>query len=337
MTAPQCSVRAIQRSKSFAGVLYDFLTSNGVTAEITAPSVEIDEHYLDRFDHIFIGVSPVLSLSSNYVYGALSTIAAAENLDPDRLTFFIDSPDPGAIRMNLLAVQKTPSTLFRRFYSGRKEYARAEEDRKIRKNIEGSLERLLSFSQRPTLYPSLPFSETRKFTALLDGTSLSSLIGVNLDFMYLEDVDLSVSSAETWSVDDDKSRWFDQIRGSLKKEYVLMKRYKGATDADVDAVISSSIGSIISPSKSGSAWWSYRYVQSLRRAVPIVTEWRDSSKLGSAWGVIAPSLEEMSEKDRHQIAVDQRNLYLSAAYAGKSTIKSTLESIGIDLHDNASI
>jgi hypothetical protein len=116
-----------------------------------------------------------------------------------------------------------------------------------------------------------------------------------------------------------------------------MKANKGSDDHDVENVISSSLGAIISPASNGHLWWSHRYVQTLNSGVPIATEWRKSSVLGPSWSILASSLEETPQDERLDIAEEQRNTYLNTLEDRYAVVKSLVERIGLDSHDNTSI
>lgn len=339
MTAPQCSPRLLQRSTSFAAAVKTALEGSGISVELCQPSIRLDKGYVKSFDKVVVGVSPVLSLSSNYVYGALSVLASVLEVDKNKLVLLADSPEPAAARLNISAVYKSRFSLFKPFYSARKEYAQVVENKSAISRIDKAIDFLSVTWDVPTLYPSFPFLGRDKAIDLFQHVSPSTLVGVDVDALYSNDKVQQPSAAQSdvWCVDTDKSPWFSQVRPSLKKSYVLMKQHRGSDDLDVDSVVSSSMGAIISPARSGHLWWSYRYNQALRSGVPIATEWRLSSVLGPSWAFIAPTLEETSLDERISIAEDQRKTYQSAIKDRKTVVRSLIESIGLNSYDNSSI
>jgi hypothetical protein len=103
-----------------------------------------------------------------------------------------------------------------------------------------------------------------------------------------------------------------------------MKSKRSADDNDVFDLISKSIGSLLSPSKDGLVWWSHRWVQSLNAATPIASEWRVTSKVGSAWSHLAAGIEEMSYIDMYELAVSQKEEFI-ASIPSRDTVKEKLE------------
>jgi hypothetical protein len=339
MTAPQCSPNLIQRSASFSGEVYSALSDTGVDVTIGAPSADMTAEYLTAFDKVIVGVSPILSLTANYAYGALSVISTLINTDPSRLVLAIDTTDPGSIRRNLTAVDRSFLSLFKPLYSARKEHSRIFEDKRALAKVEKAVEFLLYEWHTVTLYPSTPFAGSQEVESLLFGMARGNLRGVNLDAFRLREPRTTSSnlSHSTWCVDNDKTKWFKSVSSTMKNDYVLMKQNKGSSDIDVDMVMRSCIGAIISPGPSGAPWWSRRYSQAMQHGLPICTEWRYSSALGEEWAAIPASIEHMSAEDRRELADAQRSSYLSSVKDPENAIWHLLQTIGLDSHDNVSV
>ena len=339
MTAPQCSSRAMARSVTFAAAVKTAFEELNIDVEVARPAVDVDVDYLMSFDKIVVGVSPVLSLSSNYAYGALSILSLVLDVSPEKLILFVDSPDPSAVRSNALAVSKSPSSLFKPFHSARKDYSKARENEVISSRIEKAINFLSREWDVVTLYPDFPFFDRVDAEKTFCHVSQSKLVGFQCDALYVQNRQKKTGDIDSqiWCVDTDKTQWFRQTKASLKKDYVLMKANKGSDDHDVENVISSSLGAIISPASNGHLWWSHRYVQTLNSGVPIATEWRKSSVLGTSWSILASSLEETPQDERLDIAEEQRNAYLNTLEDRYAVVKSLVERIGLDSHDNTSI
>ena len=91
-SAPQASAEANERSLSFSKVLSIVLSQQGHTVVQQIPDVSWTLNDLDEYDCVLVGISPLTSLSANYVYGALSVIDVLR--DTGRLRLFFDAPDP---------------------------------------------------------------------------------------------------------------------------------------------------------------------------------------------------------------------------------------------------
>jgi len=339
MTAPQCSPNLIQRSASFSGEIHSVLSDAGVDVTIGAPSADMGYEHLTAFDKVIVGVSPILSLTANYAYGALSVISTLINTDPSRLVLAIDTTDPSSVRRNLTAVDKSFLSLFKPLYSARKERSRIFEDKKALAKVEKAVEFLLYEWYTVTLYPSTPFVETQEVENLLFGMARGNLRGVNLDAFRLREPRATSSSLSrsSWCVDNDKTKWFKSVSSTMKNDYVLMKQNKGSSDVDADMVMRSCIGAIISPGPSGAPWWSRRYSQAMQHQLPICTEWRYSLALGDAWAAIPATVEHMSVDERRDLAEAQRSAYLSSIKDPENAIWHLLQTIGLDSHDNVSV
>lgn len=341
MTAPQCSANLVAKSKSFAGVLNDALTAQEVAVDILPPSIEMSEKLISSYDRVLIGISPILSLSSNYSYGALSVLFNTLTYDSSRLVLFIDSPDPAAIRNSLKTVDRSFMSLFKPFYSARKEHSKTYQDRQVLSKIEKAVEYLLYDWSATTVYPSLPFVEERAVENILFDSMERRLVGVNADSMYINKKQVnhanSLSGNRTWCVDNSKSKWFTKLASGLKEEYVEMKPHKMSTDESVDSVMSTCFAAAISPSVSGVPWWTHRYAQAMNNNLPIATEWRYSSAIGNEWSLIPAGIEEMSHDELVDASAAQTESYVKAIGTRQEVIDKVVTSIGLGEHDKASL
>ena len=69
---------------------------------------------------------------------------------------------------------------------------------------------------------------------------------------------------------------------------------------------------MISPSRNEGTWWSYRYVQAINSLTPVFTDWQESQSIGPEWGLLAQTIESMSEEKRNLVAMAQRESYIAA-------------------------
>ena len=133
MTAQHYSPVVVERSASFTQALVALLRESGHAVHIAQPNTAWDSLYLQEYDYVLLGISAPMALSSNGVYGALSTISKMSN--SDKITFFVDSPEHWQIFANLKAITKNPESLFKSFYSRRSGYFSAKSSEQVRNAV----------------------------------------------------------------------------------------------------------------------------------------------------------------------------------------------------------
>lgn len=319
MSAPHMSTAANRRSLSFAGLVNKTLDSEHAIDWI-APSVSWTADFFSQYDSIFVGVSPITSLGASNAYGALHTIGLLY-ADP-RLRLFIDAPNPVQIIHSLNSVLASPDSLFKPFFKARKEYQEAQ-TMEASTLIQTAIYWLGNYRWPITTYPRLPWGQEDPALALPN--TAEWIIPLNLDAVLLEGATPSSREAvDRWVVDDDRSSWRDSVARTLDYPVISMKRNKFSTDQEIGEAMAGSTGVLLSPTKRGRTWWSYRYPQALSLGVPIVTEWRDSSVLGQSWSVLASQMEHMSEDTLMNLASEQRQAYLNGI-EGAAMAKNSLE------------
>ena len=84
------------------------------------------KEFLDQFDSVIVGISPLTSLSANYCYGGLHVVS--ELLDDKRLTLLVDSPQPGQIIASLKSITANPQAFTKDFYANRQGFQQAGKD-----------------------------------------------------------------------------------------------------------------------------------------------------------------------------------------------------------------
>jgi hypothetical protein len=306
MSAPQASPSANQKALSYAGAINKVLTESGHEVTWASPSVYMTAESLDKFDAVLVGVSPISSVGANRLYGALSVINALKN--SDKLTLFIDTPNPNQIEPSLKSVIFNPDNLTKSFFSYRKEYSNVVADKDLLGAVVGGAKYLYEEDWTTTLFPMLPWkSEIR-----IASNAKKNLVGLNLDSHLLTREPIVHDRRPKWVIDSLSTPWAKSTVASLSLPNSLMKWNKGWTDAQVLEQITRSVGAIISPDKRDGTYWSYRYVQAMSTNTPIVTDWKDSHTLGDAWNVLATSIDTMSQDKRDLIATAQREIYFAS-------------------------
>ena len=303
MSAPQASPSANQKALSFAGAINKVLTAGGHEVTWASPSVYMTAESLDKFDAVLVGVSPISSMGANRVYGALSVINTLK--DSDKLTLFIDTPNPSQIEPSLKSVISSPETLTKPFFSYRKEYSNVISDKDLLKSVLSGVEYLYTEEWVTTIFPMLPWKSDIRVST----NAKKNLVGLNLDSHLLTYEPIIHDRRPKWAVDSLSTTWAKSTIATLSLPNSLMKWNKGCTDTQVLEQISRSIGAIVSPDKRDGTYWSYRYVQAMSTNTPVVTDWKESQYLGDAWNVLADSIDTMSQDKRDLIATAQREIY----------------------------
>lgn len=322
MTASQTSEKLHQRTKTFAGMLKDTLSSFGHEVVFGNPSVSMTLNEVNQYDAVLVGVAPIGSMAANKVYGALSIIENAESLG--KLTLYVDSPSTSLIAPNLRSVISSPESLTKKFFSSRKEYNLVSSSKHISSALLSTVERLEKEDWCTTIYPKLPWKKEE--LVKLAPNAKKNLFGVSLDQFYLSHAPLSQGSRdEKWALEH-HNRWASKVVKTLSLPVSLMKSTKTTNDLVAERYISSSIGVILPPDDRDGTWWNYRYIQALNSGTPIFTEWQESQTIGSAWSVLPSNVDTMSPKNRELLATAQWESY-NNNLESKEQSKKTLESL----------
>lgn len=312
MTASHSSADANTKNLQFAQALNLALKYSGHEVDWIDPDIHWTAQDLDeRYDAVLVGISPIMGLPANRCYGALNTIG--QLYFSDKLTLFIDAPEPAQIGASLASVARGSSDLFKPFFSYRKFFKEAQNG-EPRKRIDSAVELLNTMAWPTTIYPMLPWEATPLEKGL--PANAGKPLGMNLDSFLLNHNAYALPDREKiWAIDSYRTKWAISTARGLVYPTTPMRPDKGKTDGDVQDLMLSSMGALISPQKSGSTWWSYRYIQAMNCGAPIATEWRESSRIGNSWAYLASGIESLSEVDRHDLAGTQRHEYVSAIHS----------------------
>lgn len=308
MSAPQASRKSNNRTLSFAGAIEKSLRAVGHDVVWETPSMEWTKDYLDQFDSVVVGVSPLTSLSANYCYGGLHVIG--ELLGDKKLTLLVDSPQPGQLEASLKTIFGSPEALTKDFYVNRRGFQQAN-DAVTRTRLLGTVEYLLNSTWPTTIYPSLPWHELDVIKAKFSDNASRSIVGVNVDAELISDVATSRERRLKWSADTLDSPWAKKVISTLIYPVSPMKWHKGWEDKLVEDQIGRSTGVLISPHKKDGTWWTYRYIQALNTATPVATLWTEAVSLDESWGNLAANIETLSQAERDTIANRQRESYVA--------------------------
>lgn len=326
MSAAQASRKANARTLSFAGVLEKSLSDTGHEVLWEIPSIEWTKEFLDQFDSVIVGISPLTSLSANYCYGGLHVIS--ELLDDERLTLLVDSPQPGQITASLKSIAANPQAFTKDFYANRKGFQQASQDA-VRTRLLATVERLLTATWPTTIYPSLPWQDSSAVSKQLLEPANQRLVGINLDAELLERTTNRIDRRLKWSADSLNSPWAQKVATGLVYPISLMKWNKGWTDDLVEEQIARSTGVLITPHKKDGTWWTYRYIQAMNTETPVASLWTETVKIGESWGTLAANIEALSQDGRNTIATKQREEYLSAIPSLSEARENLHKTLGI--------
>lgn len=318
MTASQASESTIDnRESGYAGSLRQALKILGHDVTIGHPLRGLPGDY-DEYSAVLVGIGPVTSMSANYLYGALGTIESLWK-DP-KLSLFIDAPNPAQIASGLASAMREPDRLFKPLFSKRKFYSSAFGP--DRERIERAITLLSNDLWPTTLYPNLPWNTGTPDNLLkLPEGALSSLIGMNLDpVMNLNMVGFESSRMSYWASNIKESPWILRTAKTMSYNWTPFRENKGTKDIDVQRKIGKATGSLFAPEKDGCLWWSSRIMDSLLLATPIATEWRESGSLSPSWGILPGIIEDMTDRERFDLAVAQHRDYLGALPSQSQTL-----------------
>jgi hypothetical protein len=309
MSSSHTSPKVHATSFGFFGALHSALTAVGGHEVTWGPAdMGLTKKDLDKFDFVFVGIAAPTSVSSNNAYGALNLINIL-NGSP-KLKFVVDSPQSWQIEQSLSSVLKQPDSLIKDFYSKRPGFQAAKS--KLGSLIE-ACSTLATAEWPTTIFPSLPWGVAESLEDNLPAGARGKVVPLNLDFLLISsDSSYSINRVDTWLIDRIDTEWSKKIANLVSNEVQLVKMSKKETDSDIELKLKSSLGLFVSPQKrKGGTWWSYRYIQALNSGTPVATEWRDSARLGSAWGVLPSKLEDMSTIERTYLATKQKESYVS--------------------------
>lgn len=326
MTSPQASSQLNAKTTHFAGVVTDVLESGGHDVEHLKPSIEWDEEFLDDYDAVLVGVSPITSIASNYAYGALNVIDVMKN--SDKLTLFVDAPEPYQIFSSLRSIDAKPESIVKPFYSGRKDYTEAK-TKAAKMRLLSAVDYLLNDVWKVCLYPELPWSNEYKIKAQVGENAARSFQPVSVDSYLLSEVrhseiERAIMKKPFWVATDIDSSWTKKARASSKFSFVPAREGSRLSDANVKTRLIESSGAAISPHGKNGTWWSPIYAYAMNALAPIATDWRESGEIGSSWSYIPPSIEELDPIDRIDLSFSQREQY-SDKIQSKSSVLHDIE------------
>jgi hypothetical protein len=311
MASSHTSPKAHTTNFGFFAALNDTLINDGHDVSWGPSSITWSKEDLDIYDAVFVGVVPPTAISANKAYGALNVIQKL--FGSKKLHLVIDSPQYWLLEHSLASVIRQPEKLVGSFYNKRTEYELAISQNNLNTLVD-ACRKLLDEIWPTTIYPNLPWKTADSVANLLPSGASASLVGVNLDSLYIKTT-LSEPNMKTdhWVTTEANGVWSSAIGRTIRHDIAPIRASKADTNEVISDAISSSIGVLVAPQRrKGGTWWSFVYVQAMNELVPIATEWRESSKIGNSWNVLASEIEDMSPYERYLLAIQQREDYLNS-------------------------
>lgn len=327
MTASHCSKTSNQRSLGFSGAINIALSSDpNIDVVWGPPSVGMTKNFLEQFDSVVVGVSPLTSLSANYVYGALNIIS--EMKDSPKLSLLVDTSSPRHIGLSLNKSVSSASNLTKPIFSSRKDANHVFNDSSTLKKLYDAVEFLAKEAWPKTIYASLPWKLVESLN--LPKNAKQNIKFINLDSYLIDQESHVLSRSDKWVVDNYTSRWTKKTLTTHILPDAPMKWSRGVTDAQVMEQICRSIGVVISPDDRDGTYWNYRYAQALTSGTPIATYWQESSVLSESWAVLSSKIDTVSSPERDALAKAQKTSYLDSILKKKEALDNLKFLLQID-------
>jgi len=325
MTAQHHSLNAATRSSAFSIALKDVLSAAGYEVHFVSPSTETTAFNLSKYTHVFVGIAPPMSIAANTVYGALCLID--EMWDSQKMTMFVDAPEPWKIFGSLRSIERTPDSLFKSFFSRRPEYRTVSQSKKNKNKVLSGIEKLNHKNWPTTIYPALPWKTN--LTGIHDN-AMPSFTPLSADsFCISSSIKYPHHRAKSWVLDSPSTKWSKEVTAGLVFGSVHLKETRVRSSDDVEKIMSENLGVLLGPSDDKIVWWSAKFAQALNTLTPVATDWKVSQQIGQSWGHLAASIEAMDEISRYELAAVQRNEYINAIATREETIEQLKKVAGI--------
>jgi hypothetical protein len=327
MAAPQTSARLAKRNATFSGAVAKLLQKADIEVDHREPWIAKDATEFDEYDSVIVGVSPVLSLSANNAYGALSVIDSL--FYSEKLRLLIDAPDPDKIPASFRAINRVPDNLVKPLYRARKGYGAVLDDTELRARLDWTAARMLTGWTPRTIFPASVGVSNTDVARRIDADP-SSVVAINVDAALVKVGGgfLPGGRSPFWCVDTPKSKWFETVKHGLTWNWMPAKEHKGEIDDAIEARLLTCSGVMIAPSDGGLLWWNPRMIQAVNTGTVVATDWRSASWLGESWTCLPSTIEDMSQIDRFEIAMAQRKDFLSSTPKVDDSVEALIKELG---------
>lgn len=310
-TAAHVSQTKNEKTRTFHGDLYKALTSSKNKVTWMEPSVSMSKDFIAEFDSVIVGLAPPTSTAAHKIYGSLSVIDHAWDLE--NLVLVVDAPEPRRVWAGIKSIHSNPESLVKDFYSKRSEYKKTLRP-DVFDRIQNSIKTLVDQVWPTTLFPALPWMSFASVSTHIPNTSKKNLVGLNFDSNFIKDNNgfITDKAPEFWVSDTPNSVWTKKQEELIQLPTTALKRSRWEGDADSLLRLQDAVGCFVSTHRGGEPWWSSAVAQSLSSRVPVVTDWTLSSILGESWRFLPASIEEMSQRQRRELVEIQKESYKSS-------------------------
>jgi len=331
-TAQQASVKTALRTPTFSALLAKAFEDGGVDVSVIEPSVHLTTEQLSEYDQVIVGIAPPTSLSANKVYPAFSIANKARKIG--NLALFIDAPEPYKLQASLKSVSLNVADLTKEFYQRRKSYSHLVENPEVKADVYEFNEFLYTQEWPTTYFPSFPWSNASAINQSIPNASLKNLVAVNLDAQILRAPYVESQFhilKEYWTCDSMATKWSSNVTATLKYDVIPSRASRWEKETYTLERIKKSIGTLVTVYRGNEPWWSPVLAQSLSVGVPVVTDWRNTAVIGPEWTHLASSIEEMTDSERFDLAVAQKESYLLAIPTWQQSIENLLQTIKVSV------
>lgn len=311
-TAAQANPESHRKAANFMGLVWEELRANQTTEVFWKdPSVRWTVKDLEVYDHVFVGLASPFAMGALRFYGALSVMEKLWH--SSKLTLVLDSPDPGLVTRGLRSAVNNPDSLFKSFFSNRKEYALVTGQKERARLIE-QVAKMLDTKWPSTVVPAFPWSRVEEIEPWLPQGAKGSLELLNLDHLILdrfksESVLDQDQRLQTWVYEPStENKWlFSQNLGLPMSP--LLSNHRIATDPINSKAIRESFGLLVGPTR-GTTWWTPKVAVALAQGTPVMVDaWSSAQAIDPAWGHLPGPVEIMSSWKRAALAADQLQSY----------------------------
>ena len=322
-TSPQASIKTSNKVPTFASLMAYSLMSQGMKVDFVEPTPAITDEVIKEYDHVLVGIAPPTSLSANRIYPAFAI--ANKALRAGKLMLFIDAPEPYKIQASLKSCHLNVSDLQKDFYRMRKFYSDFVGDLEFQREVYEFVDYLYTQTWPALLFPAFPWSTDAGIRKALP--NVDTVVPINLDasLISLDRVSHDLDAERTyWTCDATQTRWAKKVSRTLVHPVFATRGRRWDLEEVTLNRMRGSIGTLVSLYRSDEVWWSPALAQSLSVGIPVATDWRKSQQLGPEWSFLPSSIESMSNNERFELAIAQRDFYVGAVNDWDKTIKRAL-------------
>lgn len=323
-TSSQHSIDAHKRNSRFSGLLTAGLNFSGVFGEMKSLPIDFDRKILDEYDTVLIGLSPFSSLSAHKSYAVLNTLSKV--LDSGKpFKIILDAPDPHLIYTSYSSVLKNPSIFTKSLYSSREGYDKVVSDEVYKNELFDAIKFVLSGSY-DTISPKLPYYNFSREEYGIPKNINKEDYSLSFDSIFKDTFHVKLGEkSKFWCTDSNNTVWAKKMSATLAKPVLNLKRTQYDTELDLISRFQQAYGYLLPTYKNNLPWWSPNIMLSLSCGIPVFSDWRHTGAISSYWSVLPQSAEDMTNEQRYELSVMQKETYLSKTMSWEEVCKISTE------------